>query len=351
MRFLAPPDPFDRLERRLRKSRDLIVSDLNLHGIDLRRRALIGIEFRRCDLAFADFRGADVSLTKFVDCNLYRADFADAVLYTTRFYECNLTRAVFTRGFLLGFRLRNADLTKTTFDPLPAVGLERKMRADDGPGILRLPLLGLLPDDATAVEGRHRGIRMARHDRTIAFLRDGDSEPRRRIRLAETARYLQIAHKENGYERQAQHYYVVERRSRRKALRGSVAEWVRRGLDFLFADLLWRYGSSAARPAVCLLLAAVMAAGVTFAAPSISGGATGLHPDDEATVYAFEGWNAGSAVNYLNVLYFFLTAPAGGSDDDLMGWVKVVFVVFLLTALWLIALTFEASTRRLGRSL
>jgi len=49
-----------------------------------------------------------------------------------------------------------------------------------------------------------------------------------------------------------------------------------------------------------------------------------------------------------NVLYFFLTAPAGGSQDDLHGWVKVVFVVYLLAALWLIALTFEASTRRLG---
>jgi len=29
-----------------------------------------------------------------------------------------------------------------------------------------------------------------------------------------------------------------------------------------------------------------------------------------------------------NVLYFFLTAPAGGSQDDLHGWVKVVFVVY-----------------------
>ena len=53
---------------------------------------------------------------------------------------------------------------------------------------------------------------------------------------------------------------------------------------------------------------------------------------------------------YFNLLYFFLTAPAGGSQDALHGWVKVIFVVYLLTALWLIALTFEASTKRLGRN-
>lgn len=68
-------------------------------------------------------------------------------------------------------------------------------------------------------------------------------------------------------------------------------------------------------------------------------------------VYRPAGWTAQSVVNYLNIVYFFLTAPAGGSQDDLTGWVKVVFVVYLLTALWLIALTFEASTKRLGSTL
>jgi hypothetical protein len=64
----------------------------------------------------------------------------------------------------------------------------------------------------------------------------------------------------------------------------------------------------------------------------------------------YQGWTIESATAYLNVLYFYLTAPAGGSQDALSGWVKVVFVMYLLTALWLIALVFEASTKRLGRS-
>jgi hypothetical protein len=90
-----------------------------------------------------------------------------------------------------------------------------------------------------------------------------------------------------------------------------------------------------------------MQPGLTFAAPAMDD-ATGLQPDGGSEPYAFQGWDARSLNGYLNVLYFFLTAPAGGSQDDLHGWVKAVFVVYLLTALWLIALTFEASTRRLG---
>jgi hypothetical protein len=320
---------------------------MNLERLDLRRRAAIGIEFRRCELAFADFTGADLSLVRFVDCNLYKADFSSSVLYTTWFYECNLTRATFTGGYLLGLRFRNVDLTKTAFDPIPAVGLERKVRDDCAPGILQVGLLDPLPRDAPALEEDHSGIRMARNDRTVAFLRDGDSVPRRRIRLAETAKYLKMAYAGNGYSQQAQHYHVVERRQRRKAMHGSFGARIRRIQDFIFGDLIWRYGTSVLRPATALALIAASASAVTFAAPALDG-TTGLHPDKGTDAYSFHGWNGRSVADYLNVLYFFLTAPAGGSQDDLQGWVKVVFVVFLLSALWLIALTFEASTRRLG---
>jgi hypothetical protein len=328
----------------------LALSDLRLEGIDLGGIALLGLEFRRCDLSYARFAGADLSLAQFVDCNLYRADFRGAVLYTTRFYECNLTKADFRQSYLLGFRLRNADLTKASFDPLPLVGLERKTRADASPGVLRVSLLARLPEPAPNLEKSYRGIRMAGHDRTVVFLREEDSDTRRLIRFAETARYLQIAHKENGYERQARHYYVVERRLRRKAMRGSLGAYLRRLQDFVFGDAVWRYGSSVVRPVISLGLAAITAAAITFVAASGDGGATGLHSAATAQAYSYVGLNSSTAFNYLNVLYFFLTAPAGGSEDHLRGWVKIVFVLYLLAALWLIALTFEASTRRLGSS-
>jgi hypothetical protein len=322
---------------------------MNLQGIDLRRRAVLGVEFRRCELAFADFTGADLSFVRFVDCNLYRADFTDTVLYTTWFHECNLTRAEFKRSYLLGLRFRNVDLTKTSFDATPAVGLERKVRDGLAPGILRVDLLDRLPRNAPELEEEYSGIRMRRDDRTVAFLRAGDSAARRRIRLAETAKYLKLAYAGNGYERQAQHYHVVERRQRRKAMHGSLGARLRRIQDFVLGDLIWRYGTSAVRPALSLAMIALLASAITFAAPALDS-STGLRPEQGRGSYAFQGWNDRSLYDYLNVLYFFLTAPAGGSQDDLHGWVKIVFAGYLLTALWLIALTFEASTRRLGNA-
>jgi hypothetical protein len=173
------------------------------------------------------------------------------VLYTTWFHECNLTRAVFDRSYLLGLRFRNVDLTKTSFDPTPAVGLERKVRDDHTPGILRVGLLGRLARDAPELEEDYRGIRMDGTDATVVFLRAGDSAARRRIRLAETAKYLKMAYAGNGYEQQAQHYHVIERRQRRKALHGSPGAWLRRLQDLVLGELIWRYGTSMLRPALC----------------------------------------------------------------------------------------------------
>ena len=157
------------LRRELRRAPRMIVSGLQLDGLDLRQRAAIGLEFRDCELSFCRFDKADLSLTRFIDCDLYSTSFVDSVLYTTWFY-CNLTKADFRSAYLLGFRLKNADLTKTWFDRTPLVGLERKSREEEVPGVLRLPLLGQLPEGAQQIETSHSGIRMAGSVRSIVFL-------------------------------------------------------------------------------------------------------------------------------------------------------------------------------------
>jgi pentapeptide repeat protein len=341
---------FDALRANLQKGGRLVVTGWNLEGIDLSRRALLGVEFRDCELAFANFAGSDLSLARFVNCNLYLADFSGSVLYTTWFYECNLTKASFEHAYLLGFRLRNADITKASFDDIPAVGLERKVRAGPVPGALHVSLLGLLPSSASQLEEAYRGVGMDGYSRTVVFMDKGENARfRTRLRVAETAKYLRTVHAENGYESRADHYYVIERRQRRQALHGSLLALTRRAHDFLFGDLVWRYGASVIRPLVALVALAVTAAGITYLAP-LGGGATGLHPGHAAPAYTFTGLKIESFVNYLNVLYFFLTSPAGGSGDELTGWAKGIFVVYILSALWLIALVFESSSRHLGRS-
>jgi hypothetical protein len=339
-----------KLRRSLNKSESLIITDQNLSGIDLRKHALLGIEFRRCELAGANFAGADLSLARFIDCSLYMADFSESVLYTTWFYECNLTKATFRKAYLLGFRLRNVDITKTKFDDIPAVGLERKSRKQQITGDLRLPLMGILPRNAQELERIYSGIGMGKFDRIITFIPpSNDADPRAKIRAAETARYLRNVHTENGYEQRAAHYYIIERRLRRQAMRGTVASGIRHAQDYVFGELLWRYGSSLLRPALALAILAITSTMVTYFAPLISP-ATGLQPTGEGPVYSFHGWNVGSALSFLNVNDFYLTAPAGGSGAILIGWVKVVFVAYVLLALWLLALIFDVFVRRTGTS-
>ena len=339
-----------KLGRSLSKSKSLTVADQNLSGIDLGRRALIGIEFRRCELAQANFKGSDLSLARFIDCNLYMADFSESVLYTTWFYECNLTKAVFRKAYLLGFRLRNVDITKTQFDEIPAIGLERKSREQPLPGDMRLPLMGALPESSQDLERKYTGIGMNGFDRIVAFIPAiGGPDPRIKIRAAETARYLRNVHVDNGYEARGAHYYVIERRLRRQAMRGTIVSRIRRMQDFVFGEMLWLYGSSITRPILALGALAAIGIAVTYIAPLVSP-ATGLHPVEIGSFYTFEGWNMKSGLNILNVAYFYLTAPAGGSGGELIGWVKVVFVTYVLLALWLLALIFDAFVRRIGTS-
>jgi hypothetical protein len=103
------------------------------------------------------------------------------------------------------------------------------------------------------------------------------------------------------------------------------------------------------RPILALAVLATVSTTVTYIAPLVSLSA-GLHPVDTATAYSFDGWNIKSLLDFLNVGYFYLTAPAGGSSATLIGWVKVVFVAYVLLALWLIALIFDAFIRRVGIS-
>lgn len=340
-----------RLRRTLNRSEPLIVVDQNLSGIDLRKRALLGIEFRRCELAGADFVGADLSLARFIDCNLYMADFSESVLYTTWFYECNLTKAIFREAYLLGFRLRNVDITKTKFDDIPAVGLERKSREQQNHDDLRLPLMGILPRNAQELERIYTGVGMNKFDRIVTFVPAGnDAGPRAKIRAAETARYLRNVHAENGYDGRAEHYYIVERRLRRQAMRGTATSGIRRAQDYVFGEILWRYGSSLLRPILALAILVMTCAVVTYFVP-LGSPITGLYPQGGGPVYSFHGWDVRSALSFLNVIYFYLTAPAGGgSGTILIGWVRVVFVAYVLLALWLLALIFDAFVRRIGTS-
>ena len=184
----------------------------------------------------------------------------------------------------------------------------------------------------------------------IAFIREsGEERHRTRVRTAETAKYLRAVHAQNGYESRADDYYVVERRQRRRALHGGPLQRLRRAQDYVLGDLLWRYGSRPSRPIAVLFMLASIASAITYLAPSLDAG-TGLRPSAGADPYHFDAFDAQSAIAYSNVLYFFLTSTVGGSQAELSGWTKIVFVVFVLTAIWLIALVFEASSRRLGRS-
>lgn len=337
-----------RLRRYLARRNSLVVTELKLDGANLSRRALLGVQFRSCELVGVDFRGADLSLARFINCDLYMADFRGSVLYTTWFYECNMTKADFREAYLLGFRLRSADITKTQFDEVPAVGLERKSRHQADSGVLKVPLLGELPAPAPRLENTYSGITMRGFDRVISFVRDTpESKPRTLIRIAETAKYLCSVHAENGYDARAAHYYVVERRLRRKATGGSLRTSLRRAYDFAFGELLWRYGTSIRRPIAGLAGLAALCALLTYFAPAASPG-TGLINSQSGNTYHYVGWNSQSLVNFLNVAYFFITAPAGGSGAELTGWIKIVFVGYVLTALWLIAVIFDAFMRRAG---
>lgn len=340
----------EELRRHLRRSRDLVVQGWNLDGVDLSGRALIGITFVGCELTMAKFAGSDLSTARFVGCNLYGADFDGAVLYTTWFYECNLTKASFCRSYVLGFRLRNVDITKAAFDRVPLIAMERKSRVPVSGRLLTVPLLARLPTGVLSIERDYDGMVMIGCPHPIAFIRGtGDEQVRLFLRTAETAKYLRSVHAENGYEERADDYYVVERRQRRRALRGGLLRRGRRATDYVLGDLLWRYGTRPSRPVVALFLSAMSVSAITFAAPSLDPG-TGLRPSADSAPYQYDGFGFRSAVSFLNVAYFFLTSTVGGSEAELSGWVKVVFVGYVLTAIWLIALVFEASTRRLGRS-
>jgi hypothetical protein len=190
---------------------------------------------------------------------------------------------------------------------------------------------------------------MAGFDRIITFSNAEPSEPRTNIRAAEIAKYLRQVHADNGYDARAVHYYIIERRLRRRAMTGSFGSRIRQAQDYLFGEVIWRYGSSIIRPIAAIGVLALASAATSYLAP-LTSPATGIRPAGSATIYGFSGWDARSLSNFLNVCYFYLTAPAGGSSATPTGWVKLVFVAYVLLALWLIALVFDAFIRKAGTS-
>ena len=124
---------------------------------------------------------------------------------------------------------------------------------DDRPGALEATELERLPCKARELESSYSGIRLRGSRLGVSFIQKDDAQ-RRHLRLAETAKYLRAVHAENGYEDRASHYYVLERRQRRLAMRGSILSRLRRAQDYVVGDWLWRYGSSVFRPAVAIAL-------------------------------------------------------------------------------------------------
>jgi hypothetical protein len=191
---------------------------------------------------------------------------------------------------------------------------------------------------------------MARFDRFITFIKDTDgSAPRTKIRAAETSKYLGKVHTDNAYEEKARYYSITERRLRRQALAGSSRFSLRQAQDYAFGDVSWRYGTSVTRPIGALFLLTVTSTLISYFAPLINS-AAGIRPSGATTMYGFSGWNVRSLLNLFNVGYFYLTSPAGGSSATPSGWVKLIFVIYILLALWVIALVFDAFIRRTGTS-
>jgi hypothetical protein len=139
---------------------------------------------------------------------------------------------------------------------------------------------------------------------------------------------------------------------------GSFKARIRQALDYFFGEVIWRYGSSIIRPIAAIAILALVARSLRIWPHSRVRQLASARPDRQlftdsvagTTIYGFSGWDAKSLLNFLDVGYFYLTAPAGGSSATPVGWVKLVFIAYVLLALWLIALVFDAFIRKVGTS-
>jgi hypothetical protein len=324
-----------------------VVRGVSFDGADLSQLCLIGITFQDCSFKYSDLRDSDLSLSKFLRCDLYNAQLGNSVMYTTWFRDCNLTKAQFCEAYLLGFRLKDVDITKASFDREPRVGLERKPRDQAQTGYLLTQPFARLPAPAPALEAQYAGISTGAQRTTVAFLRVGDQ--RFHLRVAETAKYLKRVHFEDGYHDQAIAYHVVEQRHRRKAMSGGLGPTIHRSLDFLFGELLWRYGSSLLRPLLAIFGLACSMALLTLLLPHWLAG-TGLIRDGHQAAYTWLGWNKSTLKNLLEVAYFYLVAPTGVASGELRGVARILFVVYMFSGVALLGLYVEASLGRTRKS-
>lgn len=322
-----------------------VYSDEVFDRQSFRERCLIGYEFVRCAFRSCDFRGADLSYARFRDCDHYRTSWKDSVLYATWFVDCNLTKADFRGAYLLGVRFQNVDVTKTSFDSIPAVGRQRKpvpslssSRSFAGGEQMKM--------SAVKLERVEEGIERKGFDRAIVFIDDPEGEPwHQHSRVAETARYLRMVFSANHYADQARHYHVVERQHARRARPSGFRQGLHSGLEWVFQDLLWRYGTSPWRPLIAVALWSAIWTAIFLLIPTISPSLGGMR--DQAGVLLALSGNAGVL---WTCFYALVTAPLGGEGGTPVGLGQLAFLVYAVGVLVLLAIAFEASVRTLGHS-
>ena len=325
-----------------------VFNDLDFDYAQLNQLAIIGARFVDCSFRHANFSGSDLSQTRFINCDLYNTTFLDSVLYTTWFHNTNLTKANFAGASLLGFRAKDVDITKAIFDKVPLVGYERKPLNTAPDSYSRVSIGEKLPAKATDLERQIPGLHCLQSGETLTFIPVNPRKDRRyHLRVAETAKYLKQVHLENFYTEQADEYHVVERRSRRHARASKPAGRVGALLEYVFADLGWRYGTSIARPVAAFLTTALIATLIVISLPYIDS-ESGFIPNGSSNPVTFSGLPKTKIDTIASVYYQFLTIPIGISIGSLNGWARVVLLVFMANTLTLVGLVLEAVFRRLG---
>ena len=93
--------------------RDVEFRDSKLDLTNWRANAFTTVHFVRCELAGADFAGADLRGVVFTDCGLGGAQFSNAKASGARFIDCDLS-GIGGIGSLTGATIRSDDLLTLT---------------------------------------------------------------------------------------------------------------------------------------------------------------------------------------------------------------------------------------------
>lgn len=122
---------------------------------------------------------------------------------------------------------------------------------------------------------------------------------------------------------------------------------LRRAMSFFLGDVLWRYGTSAVRPLIALLVLAGIWSICTVLIPLWSSD-SGLVLSGSGGPERWNGLSRQSLLSVLNSMYFFIVAPTGAAQGSFAGWAKAAFLVYMVAGAGLLALFIEASMRRTG---